>query len=79
MKSALFSLGWKDIIKCFILAVFTAFVTGVYEAIQAGNINFTWAFWQPIIYTAIGSGLAYFIKNFFTNSKDQFATTENPK
>lgn len=76
MKSALLTLNWKDALKGFILAIITALVTGVYQAIQTGTIAFTWVFWQPIVYTAVGAGLAYLIKNWLTNGDDKFLKSE---
>jgi len=67
MNSGFMKLNWKDVVKGFILAVLMALVTGVYQAIQTGTILWTWVFWQPIVYTAIGAGLAYLIKNLFQN------------
>lgn len=74
--SKFMTLGWKDLIKGFIVAILGALITAVYQAIQAGAIEWTWVFWQPIVYTSIGAGLAYLIKNFFTNSEDKFAKTD---
>ena len=67
MNSSFLKLNVKDLLKGFIVAVFAALLTGVYNAIQTG-ISFTWAFWQPIVLTAVGAGLAYLIKNLFSNS-----------
>lgn len=72
MKSVFLSLNIKDIVKGFILAVITALIAGAYQAIQSGTIAFTWLFWQPIVYTAIGAGLAYLLKNWLTNGNDEF-------
>ena len=76
MKSQLFSINWADAIKGFILAVISALVTGVYQAIQTGGISFTWAFWQPIVYISLSAGLSYLIKNFLTNGSDKFLSAE---
>jgi len=72
MKSKLFNLDWKDLAKGFIMAVLGALVAAVYQAIQTGGITFTWGFWQPIIYTSIGAGLAYLLKNWLTGEDDKF-------
>ena len=40
----------------------------VYQALQSGMIQFTWVFWQPIVLTGVGAGIAYLIKNIFSNS-----------
>ena len=77
MNSAFGKLNILDLVKGLLLAVIMALVTGVYQALQAGTINFTWAFWQPIVYAAIGSGLAYLIKNMVTNSDGLPLTKES--
>jgi hypothetical protein len=69
-------LNWKDVLKGFILAVLSALTVGLYQAVELGTIEFTWIFWNPIVMTSIGAGLAYLIKNFFTNSEDKFLTKE---
>lgn len=76
MKSNFLNLNWKDLVKGFIVAVITAIITAVYEAIQAGTIQFTWPFFEPVLITALGAGLAYLIKNWLTNSNDQFVKKE---
>jgi hypothetical protein len=78
MKSTFLSLNWLDAAKGFVLAVLTALVTSVYQLIEAGTIQFTWVFWQPVVYSAIAGGLAYLIKNFLTNSNDKILK-EEPK
>jgi len=75
-KTALGSLGWKDVVKGFIMVVLGFILAGVETAIQQGTITFTWHFFQPLVYTGVAAGLGYLIKNFFTNSQDQFATKE---
>jgi len=69
--SNLFSLNWKDLLKGFLVAVLAALLTGVYQALQAGTIAFTWVFWQPIVLSAVGGGIAYLLKNFIQNSSGE--------
>ena len=76
MKSTFLSLNWLDALKGFILSVLTALVTSVYQLIEAGTIQFTWVFWQPVVYSALAAGLAYIVKNFLTSSDDKFLKTE---
>jgi len=68
MNSNFFSLNWFDLAKGLLVAVIGAILTAVYQAIQAGQLTWTWAFFQPIVLTGLGAGLAYLIKNFFSNS-----------
>ena len=67
--STFLSLGWKDLLKGLLVVVIGAILTGVYQALQAGTIAWTWVFWQPILFTGITAGIAYIIKNFFQNSE----------
>ena len=72
MKSVFGTINWLDIGKGFVVAIFSALITSVYQIIQAGTpIVFSWSFFQPIVYVAVGSGLAYLIKNVFTNSQGE--------
>jgi len=68
MNSNFFSLNWLDLGKGLLVAVIGAILTGIYEAITAGSLTWTWAFFQPIVLTGVAAGIAYLIKNFLTNS-----------
>lgn len=68
MNANFLKLNWMDALKGFIVAVIGAILTAVYQALQAGMIQFTWVFWQPIVLTGVGAGIAYLIKNIFSNS-----------
>ena len=68
MNSNFLNLNWLDLLKGSLVAIIGAILTAVYQAIQAGAFSFTWAFWQPIVLAGVGAGLAYLIKNFFSNS-----------
>ena len=75
MKSPLFTLNWKDALKAVIVAVITALVTGVYQLIQTGS-ELNMETLKPVLLTSVSAGLAYIIKNFFTNSDDKLLTSE---
>ena len=76
MSSKFLNLNWPDLLKGLLIAFIGAILTGVYKAIEAGTLTFTWAFFQPILLAGIGSGLAYLIKNFFTNSLGEILKPE---
>ena len=76
MKSKFGSLNWKDLVKGFVVAFVTAILTAVYTAIEAGNLAFTWEFFKPVLIVGLGAGIAYLLKNLFTNSSDQILTPE---
>ena len=63
--SDLFSLDLKDIGKGLIVAVGSAVVTTVQTSLQSGSLNFNW---KLIATVALGAGLAYLGKNFFTTA-----------
>lgn len=77
MKSKFFTLNLKDLIKGFIVAFSGALLTTIYQAINAGTIQWTIEFWQPILLTSVGAGISYLLKNLFTNSNDEFAKKDN--
>jgi hypothetical protein len=63
--SDLFSLDLKDIGKGLIVAVGSAVITTIQTSLQAGSLNFNW---QLLGTVALGAGLAYLSKNFFTSA-----------
>ena len=74
--SSFLSIGQKDFIKGFILAIISAILTGVYGAIQTGKFPPDAAGWKAMAIVAIGAGVSYLIKNLFTNSNDEFMKKE---
>lgn len=77
MKQSVFLwLNKHDLVKGFLMAILGALLSGAYQAINEGTINFTWAFWKPIVITSVGAGIAYLIKNLFTNSEGTLAKPE---
>jgi len=75
MKSKLFNLNVKDVIKAIILTFITALLTGIYQILQTGTL-LTWESLKPVVISSIAAALGYIIKNVLTNSKDQFLTNE---
>lgn len=76
MNSNLGKLNVSDFAKGVLLAFLTALITGLYNAIQNGGIEFTWIFFKPILLISFGAALAYIIKNWLTNSSGEFLTKE---
>jgi hypothetical protein len=74
-KAKLFSINYRDFFKGAIVAVGTALFATLAMLLQTGQI-----FKKEgllIILTATGSAFCGYVgKNFFTNSKDEFATPE---
>jgi hypothetical protein len=61
--SNLYSLDLKDLAKGLIVAVGSAVVATIQTSLQAGSLNFNW---QLVGTVALGAGIAYISKNFFT-------------
>ena len=76
MKSSPFlSIHVKDLIKGIIVAVLSATLTGVYDIIASGTMP-TASQWKTIGIAGLTAGVGYVIKNWLTNSTDQFAKGE---
>jgi len=75
MKSALLSITWQDGLKGLITAIGTAILTGVYQLIQS-NGAFDWATLKPVVLAGAAAGIAYLLKNFFSNSAGVFGQSE---
>lgn len=66
-KSNLFALNLRDIAKGLLMAVLTPVVVIIQQSIEAGVFTFDW---KSIGLAAIGGGVAYLAKNFFTKPTD---------
>ena len=63
--SPLYTLDFKDLLKGLIVAIGSAVVTTIQTSLQSGSLNFNW---QLIGTVALGAGIAYLGKNFFTSA-----------
>lgn len=61
--SNLYSLDFKDLLKGLVVAIGSAVVTTIQTSLQSGSLNFNW---RLIGTVALGAGIAYIGKNFFT-------------
>lgn len=77
-EAKLFSWNWKDALKATIMLFLTTFVAAVYQSIEAGAFP-TWVQIKASLIMGGLSAIGYLLKNFLTNSNDQFATKEQPK
>jgi len=64
--SNLYSINLQDLAKGLIVAIGSAVITTIQTSLQAGSLNFDW---KLIGTVALGAGLAYLGKNFFTPAK----------
>lgn len=70
-------LSSKDFLKGLILSILTVIVAGLYAALSATPPHFpTSGEWVTLAMSGLTAGVAYLMKNLFTNSKDQFLKTE---
>lgn len=76
MKSRFMTLNARDFIKAIIMAFISGILTGIYKLLQSGTI-FSWTSLKLIAISGVSAVIAYLIKNFFTNSKDEFMTKES--
>jgi hypothetical protein len=75
MKTKLFSLHTRDLIKGLILATITAGMTLFVNELQMGS-EFDKSLLKRILIASVIAFFSYIIKNFLTNSQDEFATKE---
>jgi hypothetical protein len=61
--SKFLGLNLSDLWKGLLMAVLTPVVTTITDSINKGSLTFDW---KLIAISAIGGGLAYLVKNFFT-------------
>ncbi|WP_461451070.1 hypothetical protein [Mucilaginibacter sp.] len=61
--SDLYRIDLKDLAKGLIVAIGSAVIATIQTSLQAGSLNFNW---QLIGTVALGAGVAYISKNFFT-------------
>jgi hypothetical protein len=76
MKSKFLTLDLADFGKGLLITVFTAVITFLYEMLQAGTLIFDLALLKTIGLTALSAGLAYILKNLFSNSQGEVFKAE---
>lgn len=62
--SKIFQLNWLDLVKGLMMAILTPAVVIVQQSLEAGTFTFDW---KIIGLAAVGGGIAYLVKNFFTS------------
>jgi drug/metabolite transporter (DMT)-like permease len=75
MKSNFLSLSATDFLKGLFVAIGTALLTGLYDLLQKGA-SFDWPTLKPVVLASVAAGIAYLIKNLFTNSQNQLMVSE---
>lgn len=69
MKSKIFTLDKKDLLKGVIVAIITAFLTSLLSVLQSGGLP-TLADLKVIGVTSLTAAIAYLVKNFVTDEND---------
>jgi hypothetical protein len=75
MKSKLFKLNVRDIVRAVVMAFITALLTGTYKIIQTGA-TLDWVTFRPVVMASFAAAIAYLLKNVLTNSNDEMFTKE---
>lgn len=77
MQSTLFTWNYKDFLKALLVAFLTAFVAVIGQAITTTPpfVNITWIEVILALKAGAGASIAYLIKNFFTDTNAQAAST----
>ena len=73
MKSKLFRLGWRDLLKGGYVAIITAGLTSLAQMFSAHAFS-----WADLGYAVGAATAAYLVKNLITNSEDKILKREEP-
>jgi hypothetical protein len=71
----IFSIGWQDVLKGFLISVAGSFLTAVAAYFKEGRLP-TLGELGTIGLIALSVGISYIVMNFFTNSSGQLAKGE---
>ena len=77
-QAKLFALQYKDFFKGLVVTVGSVILTGVMTSLNTGALP-TSADFKTLAIAGASGGVAYLLKNFFTNSNDQMFKGEQPK
>lgn len=67
--SDLFKLNWTDIGRGVAMAVLGAFLSTFLTALQVPGFQFDTIDWQTLLRGALVAGVAYLVKNFFSDNQ----------
>jgi len=62
-----------------LVAVISTMLTELYRLLTAEVIEFSWTKIKPVLYIGLTTGISYVLKNFFSNSKGEFAKSEKER
>jgi len=75
MSSNFLKLNTNDLVKGIVIAVLTALLVGLEQIMVPGSLP-TLTQLKVVGISAVGAGLAYLVKNMFTNSQGQLLKGE---
>lgn len=78
IKSEFMKVSKSDLVKGSITAMITIILTALYNSLEAGQFPTDIHFWVVELKLGLGAGISYVLKNWITNSKDQFLKKETP-
>lgn len=67
MNSQLFKIDWKDVVKGIVLAMLTAVVAWIVQALGTPGFSLSQVDWNEIGKIALTSGLGYILKNYLSD------------
>lgn len=76
-KSKIFGVNIRDVLYGSVVAIVSSILTALHQLLSVEPLVISWITVKPILYVGLTSGLAYVIKNIFSNSKGEFAKKEN--
>jgi hypothetical protein len=75
MNSKFLSLGMNDLSKGIVVSIGASVLTAIVPMLQSGQVP-NIAQLKQIGLSGVAAGIAYLVKNLFTNSKNQMGTPE---
>lgn len=77
MRSKLFRLNARDLVRGLIVAFLSSLVSGIYQILATGTW-FSWDALRPILAVAISAAIGYLLTNLATNNKGELLTPDKP-
>jgi len=75
MGSEFGKINWLDLGKGVLIAVLTVILTGIITTLKSGELP-TLELLKTLAIPGLGAGLAYLLKNLFTNSQNELGKAE---
>ncbi len=79
MNSKKFKLNRNDLIKGLIMTVLAAVLATAYQLLMEVGLDWTSEQYKDVLVIALTTGIAYILKNFFTDGQNQTADAQLEK